>query len=343
MRQGREGSVGGRRRLPLLAAAGAALLMFLAATPSGPPAPPSSYLPTTPAEPFEALRARLGAARAGLAQRQRTLLEARYDLADRPAPGVFMNGGKPVQEGVRVRLPAGLSWDRLAALDPAEIRDRDLFPPGFLPLPHPNHPEGGMLFPRREIDELNRQEQRDLTRFDLDFDLTDHLLPPFPPPIYLTTRPDLGDLAKGRLVTLENYFELFDGILNPKQMEGLRLLLSPFPQQQFNPTSDRRGQALFFGKANCASCHPAPYYTDNLMHNLRTERFYRPREIAGAMAAGDGPIKTFPLRGIKDSPTYLHDGRLLTLEDAVEFFNLVTGTRLAAPEKRDLVAFLRQL
>ena len=39
----------------------------------------------------------------------------------------------------------------------------------------------------------------------------------------------------------------------------------------------------------------------------------------------DGPIKTFTLRGIKDSPPYLHDGRLLTLADCVEFFNLVLG------------------
>jgi cytochrome c peroxidase len=36
-------------------------------------------------------------------------------------------------------------------------------------------------------------------------------------------------------------------------------------------------------------------------------------------------IKTFPLRGLKDSPPYLHDRRFLTIEDAVEFFNLVTG------------------
>jgi cytochrome c peroxidase len=107
--------------------------------------------------------------------------------------------------------------------------------------------------------------------------------------------------------------------------------------------AERRGQALFFGKANCASCHPAPFYTDNLAHDLKTERFFRPRRVNGAMAAGDGPIKTFPLRGIKDSPPYLHDGRLLTLEDSVEFFALVTGVRLTAAEKRDLVAFLRQL
>ena len=68
-----------------------------------------------------------------------------------------------------------------------------------------------------------------------------------------------------------------------------------------------------------------------------------PRVINGRMASADGPIKTFPLRGIKDSPPYLHDGRLLTLEDTVEFFNVVLGTQLSTEEKQDLVAFLRVL
>jgi len=104
-----------------------------------------------------------------------------------------------------------------------------------------------------------------------------------------------------------------------------------------------RGQELFFGKAQCATCHVPPYYTDNLMHNLRTERFYKPRMINGRMASADGPIKTFPLRGIKDSPPYLHDDRLLTLEDTVEFFNLILELKLTQPEKQDLVAFMRQL
>jgi len=107
--------------------------------------------------------------------------------------------------------------------------------------------------------------------------------------------------------------------------------------------SELRGQAAFFGKARCAECHAPPYYTDNTMHNLKVERFYKPRMINGAMAAADGPIKTFPLRGIKDSPTYLHDGRLLTLEDTVEFFNLVLETKLNEQEKKDLVAFMRAL
>jgi len=434
---------------------------------------PSSYAPVDIRETFASIMSRMKAAKAGVMKRQMALLNERYDLSNRPAQGVTMSGGKAVQEGVRVKLSGGTTWDKLAALSPAEIRKQNAFPAGFFPLPHPNHPEGGMTFPKFHIDEIKRQEGRDLTRFDLDFDLPEHLLPEFPAPIFLTTRPDLGDVSQGKLVTIDNYYEIFDGVLNPKQIEGLRLLLTPFPQQQFNQTEDRRservsrgvvcldchanghtnaathlagdvrpqefrhridtpslrgvniqrlfgsqralksvedftefeqraayfdgdpviatkkgvnilergsqvhfmaefqelldfppapklgidgkldpsqaseaelrGQELFFGKANCASCHPAPYYTDGLMHNLKTERFYEPRMINGRMASADGPIKTFPLRGIKDSPTYLHDGRLLTLDDSVEFFNLILGTKLTEGEKKDLLSFLRAL
>jgi cytochrome c peroxidase len=401
------------------------------------------------------------------------LLGERYDLGNRPTSGITMSRGKPVQEGVRVKLPTGMTWERLAVMSPEEVRDKNLFPAGFYPLPHPNHPEGGMLFPKFHIEETKKQEARDLVRFDLDFDLPDHVLPEFPAPIYLTTRSDLGDVSKGKLLTIDNYYDLFNGILNPKQIEGLRLLLSPFPQQQFNQTEDRRserpsrgvtcfdchanghtnasthlvgdirpqefrhrldtpslrgvniqrlfgsqramksvedftefeqraayfdgdpviatkkgvnilergsqvhfmaefmalldfppapklgidgkldprkateaekrGQVLFFGKANCGSCHPSPYYTDNLMHNLKVERFYKPKMINGRYASADGPIKTFPLRGIKDSPPYLHDGRLLTLEDTVEFFNLILELKLTDQEKKDLVTFMKAL
>jgi cytochrome c peroxidase len=416
---------------------------------------------------------RMSAEKPGIMKRQSSVLQERYDLGNRAAKGVTMSRGKPVQEGVRVKLQAGMTWEKLAQMTPEEIRSRDVFPLGFLPLPHPNHPEGGMIFPNFHIDEIKKQEGRDLTRFDLDFDLPDHVLPEFPPPIFLTTRPDLGDVSEGKLVTIDNFFQLFNGILNPKQLEGLRLLVTPFPQQQFNQTEDRRsvrphrgvtcfdchvnghtngaahlvgdirpqqfrhrietpslrgvniqrlfgsqralksvedftefeqraayfdgdpvtatkkgvnildrgsqvhfmaefqalldfppaaklgvdgllhpkrasqeemrGQTLFFGKAKCGTCHPAPYYTDNSMHNLRAERFYKPRVINSMMASADGPIKTFSLRGIKDSPPYMHDGRLLTLEDTVEFFALILELGLTSQEKADLVAFMRAL
>ena len=107
-----------------------------------------------------------------------------------------------------------------------------------------------------------------------------------------------------------------------------------------NPTrstpQELRGEKLFFGKAQCSTCHPAPFYLDNQLHDLHVERFLRDE-------AGDGPIKAFTLRGIKDSPPYLHDGRCLTLEDTVEFFNLVQGLKLGQEEKAELVAFLRTL
>jgi cytochrome c peroxidase len=119
------------------------------------------------------------------------------------------------------------------------------------------------------------------------------------------------------------------------------------PAPKLNPTTGRlnrtaatpsemRGEEVFFGKGQCASCHPAPFYLDNQLHDLQLQRFIKNEP-------GDGPIKSFTLRGIKDSPPYLHDGRALTLEDTVEFFNLVLELKLTGTEKADLVAFMRQL
>jgi cytochrome c peroxidase len=62
--------------------------------------------------------------------------------------------------------------------------------------------------------------------------------------------------------------------------------------------------------------------------------------IHGQYNIADGPIKTFTLRGIKDSPPYHHDQRLMTLDDTVEFFNLVLGLKLDEEEKEPLVAFM---
>ena len=151
-----------------------------------------------------------------------------------------MGRKKPAQEGVRVKLPEDVTWDKLASMSPDAIRQKKLWPEGFYPLPHPNHGEGGMVFPKFHIDEIKKQEGRDLTRFDLDFDLPEHFLPEFPPAIYLTTRPDLGDVSKGKMLTVETFQEIFNGILNSKDLEGVRLLVTQFPQQQFNATADRK-------------------------------------------------------------------------------------------------------
>jgi len=147
----------------------------------------TSYLPVAGTEKLANVVARMKEAKPEVLRRQLALLEERYDLSDRPAKGILMCRGKAIQEGVRVRLPRDVTWASLSKLTAEEVREKDLFPKGFLPLPHPHQAEGGMLFPKFHIEEIQRQEQRDLTRFDLDFDLPDHFLPEFPPPIFLTT------------------------------------------------------------------------------------------------------------------------------------------------------------
>jgi len=79
------------------------------------------------------------------------------------------------------------------------------------------------------------------------------------------------------------------------------------------------------------------------MHDFGADRFFAEKMYNGRLATGDGKIKTFPLRGIKESSPYLHDGRLLTLEDTVEYHNLIFSTKLTAAEKKDLVEFMRCL
>jgi cytochrome c peroxidase len=164
-----------------------------------------------------------------------------------------------------------------------------------------------MLFPKFHIDEIKKQEQRDLTRFDLDFDLPDHFLPEFPAPIFLTTRPDLGDVTKGQLVTSENFFEIFNGILNPKDIEGVRLLVTPFMQQQFNQTDDRRSVRPSRG-VSCFDCH-ANGHTNAATHlvgDMRPQAF-RHR------------IDTPSLRGVNVQRLFGSQRALKTVEDFTQF------------------------
>ena len=67
-------------------------------------------------------------------------------------------------------------------MSPDDIRERGLWPKGFLPSPHPFHPTGGFVFPQMEIDAMKRQDRRDLTRFDLAFDLPERSCPHFHQP-----------------------------------------------------------------------------------------------------------------------------------------------------------------
>lgn len=408
---------------------------------------------------FEEIMQKESAAKPKVMADQQALLASRYDLTPRQDSGVKMSRGKPICVGPTARLQGGLTWEKVGDLKPDAIRERGVFP--YPALPHPLQVNGGQVFPKMQLLMFPRLE-----RFDVEFDLPEAFLPEFPPAIFLNNRPELGDVSRGEVVSINNYYRLFKDILTPVQLDGLRMLVTPFPQEEFNPTDDRktvqpslgvtcldchvnghttaqfhltpdmrpqdrrfrldtvslrgvfnqqihgskrslrsvedftefeqrtayfngdqihaakkgmniidrvqvshmaqmqnmldfppapklhpdtgrldpklateselRGEKIFFGKGQCASCHPAPFYLDNQLHDLHLERFLKDEP-------GDGPIKTFTLRGIKESPPYMHDGRCLTLEDTVEFFNIVLQTRLSQGEKKDLTAFLRQL
>ena len=440
------------------------------------PLPPDATYRPLPTLPPAVVRRNDEAAKPAVMSRQQALLNERYDLANRPMRNLKMSGGrKAVQDGVRVKLRPGTTWDSLAQMAPADIAEKNLLPAGFLPLPHVKQLSGGQVFPQAQIDDIGRAESRDLKRFDVDFDLPDHLTPEFPAPIFLTTRPELGDVSGGKTLNIRNYYETMIGIITPVQMEGLRLLLTPFPQEEFNQTEDRKvadpslgvacldchanfhsnaafhltpdvrpqtarfrldttslrgmfnqqihgskrslrsvedftefeqrtayfngdhvsatrkgvnlpdrpnqvammaqmqniidfppapkldplgrldpakatpqelaGEQVFTGKGRCAACHiPQTAFLDNNMHDLKLERFYKVGQVFNdQVAIPDGPIKTFTLRGIKDSPPYLHDGRLMTLADTVEYFNLVLGLQLSKDEKDSLVAYMLAL
>ena len=203
------------------------------------PLPPDASYRPLPTVPLDVVRRNDEAAKPAVMRRQQNLLNERYDLANRPIPGVMMSGGrKAVQAGVRVKLRAGSTWDSLSQMTPEEIKAKGLLPAGFMPLPHVKQATGGQVFPQQQIDEIGRAESRNLKRFDVDFDLPDHLTPEFPAPIFLINRTDLGDISGGELLTIRNYYAKVVGILTPVQIEGLRLLLTPFPQEEFNQTED---------------------------------------------------------------------------------------------------------
>jgi hypothetical protein len=417
----------------------------------------SSYASVADVANFDEFYNRLSEQKPRVMARWKDYLEVRYDFTGKVDPQITMTRGKHIPVGPVVRLPKGVnSWEDLSAISPKQIYDHDFFPEGFRPLAHPLQSTGHMLFP-----EMWTKVHPEDIRFDVDFDIPEPYLPEFPPPLFLTTRPDLGDVSQGCEITEANFHRLFDGILTPEQLKGLEKLVIKSNTSWFNQTKHRltknpsqgvacfdchvnghtngaiemdpstrptlarvrldtpslrgnntnlvfslrrsirsvdhfaeveeyfdgdiallqqiggrelnrattnvmgdfnsiiayppapklnrlgrldpskaseselRGEKLFFGKASCSECHVPPYYTDNQMHDLRVEDFYHGR--------AEGWAKTFSLRGIKDSPPYFHDGRLPTLEDAVEFFNLILERRLTREEKRDLVAFLRCL
>ena len=121
-------------------------------------------------------------------------------------------------------------------------------------------------------------------------------------------------------------------------------LLAPLPPKgSFDPAAAARGDALFEGKAMCASCHVPPLYTEPGW-NLHT-----PEEIGidsfQADRSPDHRYRTTPLKGLwtHTQGGFYHDGRFETLLDVVNHYDALFGLGLTEAEKSDLVEYLKSL
>ena len=234
--------------------------------------------------------------------RQRKLLESRYNLEPRLDPRATMSRGKPLVVGPTARLPQGMDWETLAAMSPAEVRRQDAFPYKALPHPVQGGGLGGQVFPQMQIKMFPRLE-----RYDVEFDLPEAFLPEFPPAMYLQTRPELGDVSRGEVVSINNYYRLFKDMLTPVQLDGLRLLVTPFPQEEFNPTDDRKTAEPSLG-VTCLDCHVNGHTSGQFHINPDTRPEQRRMRL-----------DTVSLRGLFNQQIHGSKRSLRSVEDFTEF------------------------
>lgn len=122
--------------------------------------------------------------------------------------------------------------------------------------------------------------------------------------------------------------------------------------------SAQRGLQLFREKARCTKCHSGFNFTDEKFHNIGigwdTNTVDLGRYMETKYAGDIGGFKTPTLREIARTAPYMHDGRFMTLEEVVKFYNqggiknphldnLMIPLELTEQEQRDVVALLKSL
>lgn len=116
------------------------------------------------------------------------------------------------------------------------------------------------------------------------------------------------------------------------------------PLDSFNVFAAVRGQALFQGKAQCATCHSGPRFTDaNERLHPKSDSMAEPETPSAADRSATKLYRTSPLRGVWQHAPYFHDGSAATLEAAVEKYNTRLNLGLTAQEVSDVAEYLRSL
>jgi cytochrome c peroxidase len=161
------------------------------------------------------------------------------------------------------------------------------------------------------------------------------------------------------------------------------------PAQARYPAAALRGLRLFVGRGNCAVCHQGPLFTHGEFADIGLPFFVRPGVVDSGRHGGIEQLQASPytrlspwavgadatpirhlhpqhrnfgefkvpsLRGVADTPPYMHDGQLPTLERVIAHYSSLNEERLHADgerilrplnlsdaEQADLLAFLRTL
>jgi YVTN family beta-propeller protein len=139
--------------------------------------------------------------------------------------------------------------------------------------------------------------------------------------------PTLGDPNQGRSYDLDCLAAFIDSLVTPPRKHALT-------------PAEQRGRIIFeSSQTACATCHPAPIYTDLQVHDVGT---------ADGNGEWFGPLIDTPtLRFLYDSAPYLHDGSAETLWDVLTTTNPEDQhgitSHLTPQEIEDLIAYLLAL
>ena len=123
----------------------------------------------------------------------------------------------------------------------------------------------------------------------------------------------------------------------------LSLTPPPAPPGSFDEAMAARGEELFNGKAECATCHVPPLFSEP-GHGLHTAEEMGIDDFQSSRSPAQG-YRTAPLAGLwthMDGGFY-HDGRFATLEEVIGHYNVLFQLGLTREEIADLVEYLKSL
>jgi hypothetical protein len=151
-----------------------------------------------------------------------------------------------------------------------------------------------------------------------------------------------GSFAEPRLnISVSNPPDQIESKLSDLESYQLSLIKPAPPPGTFDAAAAARGQEVFNGQGQCATCHAGPTYTDaNTRLHPTTEVVTDPTH---ANRSATRMYRTTPLRALWQHAPYFHDGSAATLNDVVDRYDSAKNLQLTPAQKADLVEYLKSL